>query len=156
MRHHALVSFFAVASVGLCANACSLLGAYANSASSMMTQPGATAGISPAASPAAAPTASETTDAEKPAQEPKAPSTVSVSLHNDCPETVKLFFGDKPKYGSGRYSSLGSNTRTNHTFQPGDQLWIVDDSQNGIESVTVEAGTRGIDVLSSCDGFRTR
>ncbi|MFW5740757.1 MAG: hypothetical protein ACOC1F_10380 [Myxococcota bacterium] len=159
MRTHAILSLCTAAVLGLASNACSLLGTYANSATSLMSQPGATSAAAAPTSPSTAtPTAATPTaaaDATKP-ESPKAPSTVSVTLRNGCSETVKLFFGDKPKFGSGRYSSLGSNTRTNHTFQPGDQLWIVDDAQNGIENVAIEAGMREVEVTSSCDAFRTR
>ena len=32
---------------------------------------------------------------------PSGPQIDSLSLHNDCSQTVKLFLGDKPKWGSG-------------------------------------------------------
>lgn len=81
---------------------------------------------------------------------------VSVTLRNRCRETVKVFFGDKPKFGSGRYSSMSSNSSTSHSFQPGDMFWIVDDGQNPISSVTVSPGMREIEILDSCTGMRTR
>lgn len=85
-----------------------------------------------------------------------APSSVSVTLKNNCPNTVKIFFGDKPKFGSGTYSSLSSNTSTSKSFRPGDMVWIVDDSQNGVASATVSASTRRIEVTSSCTGLSAR
>ncbi|MEM9459696.1 MAG: hypothetical protein AAGF11_36300 [Myxococcota bacterium] len=84
------------------------------------------------------------------------PSVVSVQLKNNCPSTVKLFFGTKPKFGSGRYSSLSSNTRRSESMKPGDMVWIVDDSQNGISSATVSASTREIEVTRSCTGLSAR
>ncbi len=87
---------------------------------------------------------------------PSGPSTVSVTIKNNCPSTVKIFFGSKPKFGSGRYSSIGSNTRTSQSMKPGDMLWIVDDSQNGISSTTVSGSTREIQIDKSCSGLSAR
>ena len=78
--------------------------------------------------------------------------TASVSLKNVCGQTVKLFFGDKPKFGSGRSSSIGSNTLQSASMGVGDTVWIVDDSGNGIASYTASAGSQRIEV--NCGGFR--
>ena len=67
---------------------------------------------------------------------------MSVDLKNECRQTVRLFYGDKPKFGSGTYSTLGSNTRTHKSMKRGDMIWLVDDKDNGIGSVTVEDGAR--------------
>ncbi len=87
---------------------------------------------------------------------PKGPQTVSVSIKNECKQTVKLFFGDKPKFGSGTYSSLGSNTLTSRSMREGDMIWLVDDSQNGMGAVTVSSATRKVEILPSCTGIVTR
>ncbi len=154
MRHPAYSTLFTVVTLGLASSACSMLGTYANSASSMMAQPGvaATGAPSTPSSPAAAATPAATPEPEA----ASAPSTVSVTLVNACSDTVKVFFGDKPKFGSGRYSSLSSNSRTNQTFKPGDQLWIVDDGQNGVANAKIEASTREIEVASGCKTLRAR
>jgi len=97
----------------------------------------------PAATPAAATTA------------PAGPQVVSVELHNDCSNTVKLFLGQKPKYGSGTSTSLGSNTTTSYQMKPGDMIWIIDDSENGLSSTTIGGGngSQRIRITSSCTGF---
>jgi len=102
------------------------------------------------AAPAAAPA-----PAASPAA-PAAPSVVSVTLRNSCRQTVKVFYGKKPKFGSGTYSTLSSNSRSSKQFRPGDMVWIVDDSQNGVASATVDARTRTIEVDSSCTGLRAQ
>jgi len=151
-------TLFAAVTLGLAMNACSLLGTYANGASSMMSQPGAatpgTATGSGESSTSGTPNTPSTTAEQNTA--PDKPSTVSVTLVNSCKENVKLFFGDKPKFGSGRYDSMSSNSRTNHTFKPDDQLWIVDEGQNGVASVKIEAGMREVEVVSGCKSFRSR
>jgi hypothetical protein len=63
---------------------------------------------------------------------------------------VHVFYGDKPKFGSGTYSTIESNSVESHTFNPGDQLWIVDESENGIANTSVGPGTHEIDVMESC------
>jgi len=37
-----------------------------------------------------------------------APVVVSVNIHSDCSNTVKVFYGTKPKFGSGTYSTISS------------------------------------------------
>ena len=59
-------------------------------------------------------------------------SSVSVTIRSQCTKTVRVFYGDKPKYGSGTTSSVSSNSVSSHTFRAGDQMWIVDDQDNGI------------------------
>ena len=87
---------------------------------------------------------------------PAGPTIVSVTLRNACPQTVNLFFGEKPKFGSGTYTTIGTNTVTSKSMQPGEMLWIVDGSQNGISSVTIEASTKTVEVTSDCSSFSVR
>lgn len=87
---------------------------------------------------------------------PSGPVTVSVTLRNRCRETVKLFYGDKPKFGSGTYSSLGGNSSTSKSFSEGDMVWIVDDGQNGLSSTTIGRGTNTVEITESCTGMTVR
>ncbi|MEZ4298369.1 MAG: hypothetical protein R3B70_25685 [Polyangiaceae bacterium] len=75
-----------------------------------------------------------------------------VTLHNECKQTVKLFLGKKPKWGSGTYTSIGSNTISSYSGSPGDMIWIVDDGQNGLSSLS-PSGTQRVKILSGCTGF---
>lgn len=84
------------------------------------------------------------------------PKIVSVSIKNECRQTVKLFYGKKPKFGSGTYSSLGSNTRTSKSMKEGDMIWLVDDGQNGLGGVSISSGTRDVEILKSCNGIVAR
>ena len=125
---------------------------------------GAPAGSASSGAPSSAPTNAEPSGfSSAPAPEaaptnaaPEPPKPVSVTLRNTCSETVKVFFGDKPKFGSGRYSSLSSNSSTSHSFMPGDMFWIVDDGQNGVSSVTIGESTRTVEVQSGCTGLSAR
>jgi hypothetical protein len=81
---------------------------------------------------------------------------VSVTIRSACSKTVKVFYGDKPKFGSGTYSSIESNSVQSHSFKPGEMLWIVDESENGLGSATIAAGTRELEVGSSCTTIASR
>ncbi|HTM22088.1 MAG TPA: hypothetical protein VL172_16315 [Kofleriaceae bacterium] len=87
---------------------------------------------------------------------PAGPQVVSVTLRNTCPSTVKLFMGDKPKFGSGTYTSLSSNTVTSYSMKEGDLIWIVDDSENGLSSTSISRASTNIEILPSCTGFVMR
>lgn len=79
---------------------------------------------------------------------------VSVTIRSSCGKTVRVFFGDKPKFGSGTTSSISSNSVQSHSFRAGDQMWIVDEHDNGISNTQVSSSTREIEV--SCNGLVTR
>ena len=88
--------------------------------------------------------------------EPAAPTSVSFTLRNSCGQNVKIFFGDKPKFGSGTYSSMSSNSSTSKSMAPGDMIWIVDDSQNGISSATIGNNTKNVEITGDCTSISAR
>ena len=88
------------------------------------------------------------------APEPMGAKTVSVSIKVECRDPVDVFYGKEPKYGSGTASHLGGNSLQNHTFQPGDMIWITDSNQNGIGSATISENTH--DVTVTCNGISAR
>ncbi|HEX4452472.1 MAG TPA: hypothetical protein VH143_16460 [Kofleriaceae bacterium] len=78
---------------------------------------------------------------------PSAPAgPVSVDIRGSCSNTVKVFYGDKPGYGSGTLSSVESNSISSHSFRPGEMMWVVDEHENGVASVTVTPSTHEIEV----------
>lgn len=89
------------------------------------------------------------------AEAPAAPQTVSIRMHNTCPRTVKMFEGKDPKFGSGTQTNISSNEIRNFTFRPGDMLWIIDDSGNGVSALTAGQGMSRMKILPSCSGFVT-
>ncbi len=137
---------------------CTGLGAYG----AMMAQPGAagspTAGApnAAAATPASTPTPSPAAVASESAKPAASPSSVSVTIRNSCGKTVKVFFGNKPKFGSGTYSTASSNSVQSHSFRPGDLFWIVDQSENGLASVEVKDSTREIEIRGGCSELASR
>lgn len=80
--------------------------------------------------------------------------TVSVQIRCTCGRTVPVFFGDKPKFGSGTKSSCSSNSVSSKSFQDGDMMWLIDGSENGLGNVTVSLSTRNIEV--SCTSISAR
>lgn len=86
----------------------------------------------------------------------RVPAVVSVNIHSDCANTVKVFYGDKPKFGSGTYSTISSHSSESHQFKPGDMVWIVDGAENGLASTTIGAGMAEINIGASCTSFVAR
>lgn len=116
------------------------------------TAPNAT---SPASTPtsAAAPAATTT-----PAATTAPPTPTTVEVHNDCGRTVNVFYGDKPKFGSGTKSSIGANTTTSATRKADGTLmvWIVTDAEDPIASATVTPATRRVTIDRSCNALVAR
>lgn len=79
---------------------------------------------------------------------------VSVTIRSSCGSTVHVFYGDKPKYGSGTSSTISSNSVQSHSFRVGDMMWVVDDNDNGLSSVTISSNTRELTV--GCGGISAR
>jgi hypothetical protein len=86
---------------------------------------------------------------------PKA-SHYSLSLKNNCSRTVRLFIGDKPKYGSGRYTTVSANSISSYSGFAPQTFWIVDDRDNGLSSWVAGPGSHNMQITSSCTGFATR
>jgi hypothetical protein len=94
-------------------------------------------------------------DERQAASSKSAASNYSLSLKNNCPHTVRLFIGDKPKYGSGKYTTVSSNSITSYSGFAPQTFWIVDKSDNGISSFTA-TGRHNVQITSSCSGFASR
>ena len=84
------------------------------------------------------------------------PSVISITIRSRCPKTAKVFYGDKPKYGSGTRSTVSTNSVSSHSFRPGDMFWLTDDSEKGLASVTVSAGMREITINADCAGLSAK
>lgn len=80
-------------------------------------------------------------------------SYFSLTLKNECPRTVKLFIGDKPKWGSGTSTSVSSNSINSYSGTAPQMYWIVDDSDNGLSAYTATPGSQRVRILPSCTGF---
>ena len=102
--------------------------------------------------------AGEGSNAGRPTQAQPAPEFIpsSLEMHSDCGKTLPLFLGEKPKFGSGTKTSIGSNTTTTFPRHPDGTMtvWIIDDSENGITSAFADKKTRKINVGSDCKSLR--
>ncbi len=87
-----------------------------------------------------------------------APVSTSVDVHSDCAKTVSVFYGEKPKFGSGTKSSISSNSTSSASRKADGTLtiWIIDDKENGISSVKVEPTTKRVDIDKSCKQISAR
>lgn len=115
--------------------------------------PSATAPSSTTASPAPTVTATAA-----PATTAATPTPTTVEIHSDCGRTVSVFYGDKPKFGSGTKSSIGANTTTSATRKPDGTLmvWIVTDAEDPVASATVTPATRRVTIDRSCNALVAR
>ncbi len=84
------------------------------------------------------------------------PERVSFTLRSSCSKTVSVFFGQTPKYGSGRTTPVGGNSVQNESLNAGDMLWLVDGSGNGLSSVSISTSTHEVEIGSSCTSLSLR
>jgi hypothetical protein len=97
--------------------------------------------------PSALPTA---TAAPSPNDTTTVPMTIDI--HNDCTDSVPLFLGDKPKFGSGTKTSVSSNSTTSFPRDSDGTLtiWIIDAEENGLASVHVTKRMKKVEIGRSC------
>ena len=84
-----------------------------------------------------------------------APGMVEVRLENECRDKVRLFYGQKPKFAAGTYSSLSSRTHASKHLRRGETIWLVDDKDNGLASVTIGDAARE-NVTVDCASIASR
>jgi len=77
----------------------------------------------------------------------------SLRLKNRCRRTVRLFIGRKPRFSSGRNTTLGSNTISSYSGSAPQTLWIVGSSGRGISSYALSSGSHQLVITRSCMGF---
>ncbi len=82
-----------------------------------------------------------------------APTSVSFSLSNTSAENVRIFIGDTPKYGSGTTGNVSGNSVERRTAKVGDQICIVDASDNPIACITVSQSMGDVVINKSGTGF---
>ena len=96
---------------------------------------------------------------------PSRPSTpaaasvpTTVEIHSDCSKTVPVFYGEKPKFGSGTKSSVSSNSTSSQGRNSDGTLtvWIIDEQENGVASVRVTPTTKRVEIDSSCKRISAR
>ena len=87
---------------------------------------------------------------------PAAPQTVSVTIRSSCDHTVPVFYGEKPGFSSGTRSTVSSNSVSSQSFQVGDLMWILDESDQPIGSTSISSSTREIEISSNCGGLSAR
>jgi hypothetical protein len=102
--------------------------------------------------PAPGTDAKETGD--KPADKPPVPTTVEIK--SECSKTVPVFYGEKPKFGSGKKSSVSSNSTSSEGRNADGTLtvWIIDDKENGLASAKVTPDTKRVLIDKSCTSIR--
>ena len=84
------------------------------------------------------------------------PARVLVTLTNRCSQTVRVCFGEHPKFRCDPAAPLPGNLVTSYTFEPGDLIWVIDTANNGLASTSISAGTREVEITSACTGLSAR
>jgi len=79
--------------------------------------------------------------------------TVSFTLKNNSSNNVKIFIGTKPKYGSGTTGWVSGNSINSEHGSVGDQLCIVDDSDNPISCMTIGSSQSKVYINKAGTGF---
>ncbi|MCB9777643.1 MAG: hypothetical protein H6742_03685 [Alphaproteobacteria bacterium] len=115
----------------------------------LQQQAAAQAAAMQAARPAPAIPAPSASTSSKPA----GPQRVSVSMHIDCPEKVRIFQGRSPSSG-GTYGWESSNSTRSLSMDEGDVLCIADDRDHIGSCWTASGSSVSLDV--QCGGFRQR
>lgn len=85
-----------------------------------------------------------------PTEDTMTPTTIEV--HNDCSDSVPIFVGEQPKFGSGTKTSMSGNSTTTYP-RNGDgtvTIWIIDDHENGLASVHVTKRMKHVEIGRSC------
>ncbi len=77
----------------------------------------------------------------------------SLRLKNKCRRRVKLFLGRKPRFSSGRNTSLGANSITSFSGSAPETIWIVGSSGRGVSSYALGPGRHELVITRSCQGF---
>lgn len=87
---------------------------------------------------------------------PSRPIPTTVEVRSECSKTVPVFYGEKPKFGSGTRSSVSSNSISSQGRKADGTLtvWIIDDSENGIASTRVTPETKRVVIDRSCTSIR--
>jgi hypothetical protein len=81
------------------------------------------------------------------------PQRVSFTMRNTCRETVKLFYGETPKFGGGHTDTMSGNSSHGEAQNAGTMIWITDASGNGIASYSVSPGIHELEIGPSCTSF---
>ena len=80
----------------------------------------------------------------------------TVTLRNNCARRVVFYIGEQPGEGDGRYMTVGSTNMISPRLRVGELVWLLDEHQAGLTSVTVAGRTSDIEVAASCAALTAR
>jgi hypothetical protein len=125
-------------------------------------QPGQSAGASDPGAPGAPAAGGMEAPGESPGggagpeAAPSKPVPTTVEVKSECSKTVPVFYGEKPKFGSGTRSTVSGNS-TSSAGRKADgtlMVWIIDEQENGVASAQVTPDTRRVVIDRSCTAIR--
>jgi hypothetical protein len=74
----------------------------------------------------------------------------SVTVRNECPETVWIFYGRHRPLQSQDMLTLGPYMQTSEPVLPGDMLWLLDLDARELDRAIFQTDVTAITVLPSC------
>ena len=79
----------------------------------------------------------------------------TVTIRNNCSRRVVLYVGKQPGEG-GRYMTLGSTNMISPRLRLGDQVWLLDEREAGLASVSIAGSADEIEIAENCAGLSAR
>ncbi len=79
----------------------------------------------------------------------------TVTVRNNCSRRVVLYVGKQPGE-NGRYMTLGSTNMISPRLRLGEQVWLLDEREAGLASVSVASSTHEIEIAETCAGLSAR
>jgi hypothetical protein len=74
----------------------------------------------------------------------------AVTVRNDCPRSVWIFYGRHPPLRTQDMFSIGPHMQEVRSMLPGDMVWLLDGHARELDRIVFEVGMEAIRVLPSC------
>jgi hypothetical protein len=87
-------------------------------------------------------------EAQRPAE--VSPRVRSVTVRNDCPNTVWIFYGGHPPLHTRDMFAMGPDMQSSEPVLPGDMIWLLDENARELDRAVFEPGVTAITVLPTC------
>lgn len=79
----------------------------------------------------------------------------TVTIRNNCSRRVVLYVGKQPGE-DGRYMTLGSTNMISPRLRQGEQVWLLDEREASLASVSIAGSTHDIEIAETCAGLSAR
>lgn len=87
-------------------------------------------------------------EAQRPAE--VNPRVRSVTVRNDCPNTVWIFYGGHPPLHARDMFAMGPDMQSSEPVLPGDMIWLLDENARELDRAVFDLDVREITVSPTC------